>query len=107
MKLFKAEDFAPLDTQEDHARNANALLEKNCRIVYGNNSDSSNAWSEIQYSDSDTHQAILINIQPIQKCIHSKEKVDYIGPNLYDRGSGDYFLCECGMKVSPIGFEEV
>jgi len=54
----------------------------------------------------DTHRALLINLEEIKPCAHEKEKVEYIGLNLYDMG-GNYFKCACGAKVEPIGFAEV
>lgn len=54
-----------------------------------------------------THKALLINIEPIEKCNHPKEKVRrFSGAHVEGENIG-FFVCECGAKVHPCSYEEI
>ena len=113
MSFFKAEDFI-FDNYEINLKKiadvANAKLEREGKVLYGTIPKISNGRSPefdgpFQITDNDhvTHKALLINIEPIEKCKHEKEKIKE------QRGLPFYpeFKCECGAKVKPTSFEEV
>ncbi len=52
----------------------------------------------------DTHRALLINIEPIVKCEHPIEKVNF---KQFGTFSTDYYQCECGARMKPKQFEEI
>ena len=59
------------------------------------------------YADS----ALLINIEPIEKCKHPKEKVKLsqiftIRNNTQHGGPMEEYKCECGARVQPASFED-
>lgn len=117
MKLeFEDRDFEGhglvMSTKEICAQLANAKLEKyikeHGRVVYGC-SKGTNLWNDNPRDVNMTGQiitfpfkAVIINIEPIQKCDHSKGKVCYI-KNVVS----SYFECECGAKVEPVSFRSV
>ncbi len=50
-----------------------------------------------------THSALLINIEPIEKCTHPVENVCWSGDH-----TGQTYLCSnCGAKLKPKTFEVV
>lgn len=51
-----------------------------------------------------THQALLIGIEPIEKCDHPAEKVRRIDHKEY--GNAEY-ICDCSVKVKPNSFMEI
>lgn len=117
MKLeFKPEDFE-LDKDRIKEINMNALWAAQCanaklekyikehgKIIYGYSSRSGLLVLDTNLGKADTHQAILINIEPIKKCEHTREK---IGATWNDRDILPNYQCTCGAKVRPTSFEEV
>jgi len=109
MKFFNESDFNTLKskghfTWEEIADLANAKLEKESRIVF-TSLDPNDSWTTWGY-DIDgprTFHALLINIEPIEKCSHPKEKIS----GRYADENGVVFKCECGARVSPCQFSEV
>lgn len=127
MKFFKLEDFgSPLAESiselKIYADLANEKLEREGKIVYSSkNSDGYMYWSPSEKMDHmytrHSHKALLINIEPINKCEHPKDKISYKfgqglkledirfpGPQKYEL---PHWVCECGAKVQPKDFEEV
>jgi hypothetical protein len=107
MKFFKPEDFAgsgydPEFFPEYATNVANAKLEREGRVVYSKRHG--NIWELGQHED-DTVKALLINIEPIEKCTHPRDKV--IQEDLYSGALTNRFKCECGAKVKPKSFEVV
>lgn len=106
MDFFKPEDFISLDnshyeTQGQRvaaAKDANEKLEREGRVVYSNNA---HAWLEHNSSIS-LKKALLINIEPIEKCAHSKEKV-VIKCN--EKTGISFYECACGVEVIPETFK--
>lgn len=129
MKFFKPEDFLcttniPLLPTEA-CNLANAKLEREGKIVYGHNGKSvadhfpdAFFWRPDDLVNGDvlyngkiahsTHKALLINIEPIEKCVHPTEKV-HIFYNYDDLGREivEGFECSCGIRVQATKFEEV
>lgn len=131
MKFFKPEDFLcttniPLLPTEA-CNLANAKLEREGKIVYGHNGKSvadhfpdAFFWRPDDLVNGDvlyngkiahsTHKALLINIEPIEKCTHPSEKVKTQWRRefhcLRDEGiEVKEWQCECGAKVKPKSFE--
>ena len=112
MNFFKPEDFGNLyldEVQKTAACSyANAKLEREGKVVYGNNKIELGTSMWTAQATRDTHQALLINIEPIEKCEHPKEKVDLERGTLsWTNERGIHYLCECGAKMKPKEFEEV
>lgn len=104
MKFFKPEDFggdSEFTGQGKYwADLANAKLEREGKVLYEEN----NYWYWFSVPKNPTRKALLINIEEISRCDHSKEKVGYtVGPQL---GPAVY-TCMCGAKVEPLTFREV
>src|ERR1019366_7203771 len=100
MKFFKPEDFPTtyrnhgLRDPEECAEIANAKLEREGKIVYSN--EAAFTW---RFSDeSIEHRAILINIENIEPCTHSLDKVSVM-LNTYTNIK--YYQCKCGIEVVP------
>lgn len=106
------------DWQRDFAaKTANAKLnewlEKNAKKVIGN--PEIFIWDKPpQRVPTDTHQALLVCIEPIESCKHPKEKVsskilipDGWRGDFKDPMYSTWFACECGVIVQPKDFEEV
>lgn len=105
MKFFKPEDFelSYLLSLEDIVDLANAKLEREGAYVYSPplTYQEHGVWyghESIYY----TRKAFLINIEPIKKCLHPKEKVTYMSAYI-----PRFHRCECGAKVQAVSFEEV
>lgn len=114
--FFKDEDF-PLACNSAFIKAeyvvgiANNKLEREGRIVYsvpGRASES--AWSDMKCGFN-LYSALLINIQPIEKCEHPIEKVkNQLGTQ---KTVGIYapmqlmYKCECGAEVIPYTFKEI
>lgn len=122
-KFFNFTDFIEQCNsadQADHIANAaNAKLERESKVVYSYRPDLT--WFTNQTSGSkectycggdeieccrfykidpvDTHKALLINIETIEKCTHPEEKIR--------KQEWPYGLCECGIRVKPAKFEPV
>ncbi len=113
MKFFKPEDFIEpgagqfLLTGEMLASLANAKLEREGRVVYSQDDGqfATGKWMEKICSESrHSNKALLINIEPIEKCTHPAEKVhEVFGGRTQDQFYG--FECECGIKVKAKVFE--
>lgn len=112
MTFFKPEDFdiqqGKVYTTESHrsAEVANAKLEREGKVVYFLNQPDME-WmtysAHKKFLPSAKYKALLINIEPIEKCKHSIEKIRRIcNPNDYTE-----YKCECGANVKPTSFEEV
>ena len=111
MKLeFKSDDFLSIRHASDFEREmmadaANAALERmlsQCQIVCG--AYANNDWVfTYKTSAYDTHKAILVNIEAIEKpkCEH------VFGDTYFEVGNGVYKKCiVCGVKLVP-KWEEV
>jgi len=108
MKFFKSEDFDSstlFDTLPKYIREAaiaNAKLEREGKVVFGklNISNKMDEFGERNLDKTDTHQALLINIKPIEKCKHvisSSRNGD--GPWEL---STQFLICSaCGAKLKP------
>ena len=113
---------------------ANTKLIKEGKIVYGfspfpykdhpsGNYFEPHTWTtfhqddKTKYAAPENHKALLINIEPIEKCTHPADKCSYKwgqgikledvrfpGPQIYEPG---HWICECGAKVKPKEFEEI
>jgi len=122
MKFFKPEDFEkeyPRFTRvlsyERVADFCNAKLEREGRVVYGSE-DSHWIYGTAPFT---SNKALLINIEPIEKCTHPSEKIKEsielrdVTRTTYDDGRATYshsyfaYTCECGAKVKPKEFEAV
>lgn len=79
-----------------------AKLEREGKVVYSYDpEDSSTSWYKYDSKPNEPrHQAkaLLINIEPIEKCKHDKD-LKYIG--------GEEWKCKCGAKVKPSLFEAI
>lgn len=124
MKFFKAEDFegkqcdSIFNAFERMSEIANTKLEKEGLTVYGTKvfqDREITKWFTEKQIDSihgvnwSTHRGLLINVEPIEKCNHPKEKVRYV-----DLTIGTFaecracfvWKCECGKVVEPELFTE-
>lgn len=104
-RFFKPEEFATCadhpEISEKNCDYANAKLEREGKIVFAPTTGS--AWlSHGQYNQV-KYKALLINIEPIEKCKHSSDKIRHSQKHL----STPVYTCECGAKVTPKEFEEV
>lgn len=130
MNFFKRDDFLlmckeeagtyPVYTATDAviggmalkiAKYANDKLERESEIAYGRMEFKTFAIAEKPGPQS-THKALLINIEPIEKCKHGN-LVD-AETSYWDKGEEKtlasfhwIFTCECGAKVKPTVFEEI
>lgn len=136
LEFFKPEDFegpAALNRWVKHgsyeyteilkfvSERANQKLESEGKVVTGFYDDP-NSGKHPQYESwlftdkskpRDSHKALLINIEPIEKCTHPAEKIRQMnwsepveGFNRGFRVTMDaIFQCECGAKVKPKSFE--
>lgn len=111
MNFFKPEDFDDIPINETWdtsivANRANAKLEREGTIVYGilsHTIDASNTKWDTNKIEVDTHKALLLNVEPIEKCKHDKNKLAFGGVH----NAEFTFRCDCGAKVKPTAFEEV
>lgn len=116
MKFFKPEDFGNLyldEVQRNAACSyANTKLEIEGKVVF-RGIKKGDWWAH----DGDQHlgtrifeRALIICIEPIEKCKHPKEKIKnhpfISGENKLSEILYAY-ICECGAKVQPKEFEEV
>lgn len=115
--------------RNDAAKLANTKIERYGRKVWGvqnlignpNKDCPGPYWSSVGklsdiFKDSElAYEALLINIEPIGKCEHPKDKVKLCSPNPFMRITGQLdpgdnnntFYCECGAKLRPSTFEEI
>jgi len=109
MKFFKPSDFAGSGHEpfaQYAADEANAKLEREGKVVCGY--ESIKTWDQVKPDYSNTHKALLINIEPIEKCTHPSEKVGpYTSMDVLNNKAEHYFRCECGAKVKPKSYEVV
>lgn len=97
---------------------ANAKLQewiKDAKVVYRQPGFGGHSWQENLHDASNrTHKALLINIEPIEKCKHEASNIvafdhyaingTYRGP-MRDKSGITYKCCSCGARVTPSGFE--
>lgn len=112
MNFFKPEDFernsivhAGFPAGAIHAAEvANSKLQREGRIVYGETQNL--PWHNVSFIGM-KYIATLISIEPIEQCKHPQEKVERFGQVIGTRENQFIFMCECGAKVQPLGFEEM
>jgi len=116
MKFFYPEDFDDRGTAfrlspEECAERANAKLERDGKVVYGDFGRSHTLvpsgqgwWTIDDKTGRNTHKALLIAIEPIEKCSH-RDAV-YVPPDSASVPSG-WFCKSCRAKVKPKEFEEI
>lgn len=109
MKFFKPEDFdsyhsypAQMNATAVMANIANGKLEREGKIVYSN--EAGFTWRPSD--ESRDKQAILINIQQLEKCEHKWNDIWALEKNIAGKFTG-VMNCRCGIKVQSKGFEEV
>lgn len=125
MLRFNHEDFISVSgnfsINKESARVAQEKLDEwikeNGKVVYGCRSQEEwhssiqdeRIYSVISSNFKNSHyKAILINIEPLEKCKHPREKVRLMDSAAYVGGDLIYgFMCECGSKVKPKEFEEL
>lgn len=115
MKFFNPEDFNPTNSSlymdmkkaKEAADIANAKLEREGKVVYARQYGVGkfDSWSDSGFRSEHEGQcnvkALLINIEPIEKCTHPDKSVK---PK-QDIG-GIWFECQCGARVVPTEFKE-
>lgn len=104
MEFFKPEDFEDggLISASCAAGRANAKLEKEGRVVYGNfyKGKFTTGWCSAESDKWKIEKAILVNIEKISEpCTHPKEKIKFLCQS--------FFQCECGKQMKPTAFEEI
>lgn len=114
MKFFKPNDFyhehwinlnsiKPI-SPVDAAVYANEKIEREGKVLYGNADRPMITWFECQ-EKKDSHKALLINIEPLEKCTHPAKAI-FIYRETPDSPIG--WKCdECGARVEPSEFKEV
>lgn len=82
---------------------ANAKLEKEGRVVYA---ALSRTWfeSKEQCQGHEVNKALLICVEPTEKCTHPKDSVKTEWNEFYKYA---LFECECGKSLQPTAFEEI
>lgn len=117
MKFFNPEDFVlsahpeiPTDkwVQMTVASIANAKLEREGKVVYKINNGYQLSWNEnplTSLGGEGSLKALLICIEPIEKCKHIKATagIDFSFPHK----TIIEYICECGARVKPSSFEEI
>lgn len=102
---------------EDAAIKANEKLEKEGKILYCEfPSDQDASFSLIKFNEA-THEALLLNIEPLEKCKHQLIKIKKIEhgdkSKLFNtprtrQSLGFSYECVCGKKLRRIeSFEEI
>lgn len=110
-KFFKPEDFEMQKFSPEQISDfANRKLELSGKVVYDCGNGLLTHTENYDTIYKPIYKAILINIEPIEKCTHPKEKVqtDRVishDPTLYSNFLT--FFCECGVRVKPDSFKEV
>lgn len=126
VNFFKPEDFDDIpinDTWDTSivAGRANAKLEREGKVVFQYQSDNL-IWKEytnpllaLAPDSQNRNRALLINIEPFEKCTHPKDKIrqmNWVEPievEGFNPGlnlDNIIFKCDCGAKVVPSAFEE-
>lgn len=93
--------------KETIAERANAKLQKwlsQAKVVEAVKMENGSWYASTNGCLGKTHKALLISIEPIEKCNHPKEKV--IKENWQSLTFHTY-KCECGAQVKPSGFEVI
>ncbi len=116
MNFFKTEDFVNYGEEQwekpclikpsEAAVKANEKLINLGLRVYGKVEPSSYTDFSSREHESDTHKALLINLEPIKECPHPKEKVREFRNTNFD-GPVYIYECNCGARVQPKEFEEI
>lgn len=116
MGFFKPEDFEDSQGYKSYSSQvmaalANAKLEREGDLIWTDTMGKDHLWwTNPENKTVKNYKALLINIEPIEKCKHPMEKIkfNYIFDNGYGKGPSDtHLICECGAKVKPTSFEEV
>lgn len=100
MKFFKPSDFAPLDTQEDHARMANAKLVSDMQPICSVNHKEFICGGCFKEFD-------MIEKKPT--CKHPVDKIEIkykVYNSAYNSGTVSWYQCDCGKEVTPATFQE-
>lgn len=107
MEFFTEKDFegSGISHTATAAAIANDKLEREAKIVYTHCLE--RTWRQIPWDHEKQRgvifKALLINIEPVERCKHPKEKVT---TNL-EYGFEWTHICICGAKVQPSIFEEI
>lgn len=136
MKFFKPEDFILPKENEfgklEHsilsiAQIANAKLERGGIELFCESEFDRYDWSgRKDVREKAKYKAFLINIEPINKCEHPKEKITEVRTGMegglivgkIENGmpwpgktellyGARYYQCECGVQVEPESFKEM
>lgn len=111
MKFFKPEDFEDnyASAAQSIASLANAKLEREGKIINFEKDYLNNLFYDGKNKKTFfISKALVINIEPIGRCEHPRDKVRWIEcgtsgeTNIYKQ-----YECECGAKVQPKKFEEI
>jgi len=109
-EIFKPSDFAGSGHEpfaQYAADEANAKLEREGKVVYSEKDENDVHWPfhQVDFQGS-THKALLINIEPIEKCMHTvaSSKVGF-GPWKYCHTDGALFCGKCGVNLKVKEFE--
>lgn len=113
MNFFKPDDIELDECEVTYERKKylvkqlNAKLEKEGTIVSGDGEVFSK-YERRLLNMKRIYKALLINIEPIEKCNHMGKKLEKIEGFLpqHFKYAGCY-KCECGAKVKPVSFEEL
>jgi len=109
MKIFDIADFKYNNKLSESLNNlsyieweaivsiANAKLKREGKMMYASGKSLELNWTNRRYS-SDSYQALLIAIEPINPCNHPFHKIKTIGTMEWK--------CECGAYVIPTKFQE-
>lgn len=113
MKFFTASDFVNegedkwekpcLIKPYEAADRANAKLEREACLMYKIENKQWVHRDDIYPFGKETHKALLIAIEPLERCSHPTEKVKVV----INYSLNNYYKCECGAKVKPASFEVI
>lgn len=125
MSFFEPEDFEEFTRAmafsdirvmgADIADAANAKINHYGKVIHGRYDGENFYYPHAKPSIVDTHKALLIAIEPIEKCKHPEEKIRIQIREGYNLTTGsklplfidECYLCECGATVKPTQFEEI
>lgn len=111
MKFFDADDFAALgNIAQAVANSANAKLERDGKVVEVELGFVGQVYNSNLFRSETKAKALLINIEPIETCVHPKEKIKVISKARQDVDGArisTWYECECGIEVEPKEFEEI
>lgn len=117
--FFKPEDFLNFDGRlgaepicNQIASMANVKLEREGKVVYGQIKDHQILGNLCNFDtekiESDNYQALLINIESIEKCKHPKDKIQQA--TFFDvetKTRYPVWYCQCGITLEPDTFKVV